>query len=205
MASRSEDRSGELLVIEWTLGGTRLRVLEPLTAELRMHANDLAGYYNEPTNRALMTNEHEFSAEDVALHFADIRAEGGRPFLLFENELLLGDCDLRHIEENQAEFAILVGARARQGQGRGTLFSVMVHALAFGHLGLERVYASVRPENAGSLRMLEKVGYTRDASPLARRYAEKHDDVCLSVAACAFEDGFAQNLSTQTIRVAVRP
>jgi|SRR5580692_2823123 RimJ/RimL family protein N-acetyltransferase len=195
---------GELLIAEWTVQGALFRVVEPRSAELGLHTTDLAAYYNEPDNRRLMTNEHEFSAEAVAHHFAELRAEGGRPFLLFEDDLLMGDCDLRNIEAGQAEFAILVGARARQGQGKGTLFSVMVHALAFGRLALRTVYASVRPENVGSLRMLQKVGYAVDASPEARRYAEADDDVCLSVSADAFAAGVAGELATRSIRVAVR-
>jgi RimJ/RimL family protein N-acetyltransferase len=57
----------------------------------------------------------------------------------------------------------------------------MALVLAFGPLALRRVYASVRPENAGSLRMFEKVGYVVDTSVDARRYAEEPDDVCVSI------------------------
>jgi [ribosomal protein S5]-alanine N-acetyltransferase len=195
---------GELFMVEWAIRDTLLRVVEPTPVEVRAHASTLANYYNEPDNRALMTNQHDFSAEDVALQFAEMRAAGGRPFLLFEGETFLGDCDLRHVEPHKAEFAIMVGARAEQGKGKGTLFSVMLLALAFGRLGLKRIYASVRPQNVGSLRMLKKVGYTFDESPEARRYAEEHDDMCLSVDAHAVATGGASRLATESIRVAVR-
>ena len=55
-------------------------------------------------------------------------------------------------------------------QGRG-LMSEAVHAataFALGEAGLHRVQAAVMPRNAGSLRVLEKVGYRREG--LAERY-----------------------------------
>ena len=176
----------ELFVVDWLVGELHLRLVEPTTDEVRSHAEALAGFYNEPYNRALLTNEHEFAADDVLVQFAEMREEGGRPFLLFADETMMGDCDLRHFEGTTAEFAILVGARARQAKGFGTRFSTMLLALAFESLGRETVYASVRPENIGSLRMLQKVGYIVDASPAARRFAEAEDDVCLSVDARTF-------------------
>jgi len=176
----------ELHMVEWRENDADLRLIEPTLDEVRVHAAMLAEFYNEPVNRALLTNEHEFDADDVILQFAEMREEGGHPFLLFADGAMMGDSDLRRIEGRTAEFAILVGARARQAKGFGTRFGVMMHAFAFGPLGLERLYASVRPENAGSLRMLGKVGYVVDTSPAARRFAEEDDDVCMSVDAAAF-------------------
>jgi RimJ/RimL family protein N-acetyltransferase len=185
----------ELLVAVWTLGERRLELVEPTEEEVRIHSKALAGHYNEPTNRALMTNTHEFAEGDVVDHFAEMRARGDRAFLLLVDGSLVGDCDLRHIEVRTAEYAVMIGPRASQGRGLGTRFSVMVLVLAFERLGLDRVYASVRPENTGSLRMFEKAGYAFDASPAARRYAEDPDDVCVSMTAEAFrrahDDGIA--------------
>jgi RimJ/RimL family protein N-acetyltransferase len=178
--------SKELFLVECLSSGTHLRLVEPTAAEVRSHAAALAEYYNEPVNRSLMTNEHEFSAEDVVEHFETMQGEGGHPFLLFENDTLLGDCDLRHIQDGTAELAIMVGARARQAKGYGTRFARMLTAFAFERLRLSTVYASVRPENTGSLRMFEKLGYVVDTSPKARRYAEEDDDVCLSIDPRAF-------------------
>jgi RimJ/RimL family protein N-acetyltransferase len=78
----------------------------------------------------------------------------------------------------------------------------MVLALAFERLGLDEIYASVRPENAGSLRMLEKVGYVVDASPAARRFAEASDDVCLSITAAALARLHREEMSR--IRIELR-
>jgi RimJ/RimL family protein N-acetyltransferase len=196
--------SGELFLVEWPVDGSELRLVEPTPAEVRMHATELASAYNEPTNRALMTNEHEFSAEDVVDQFEAMRKEGGRPFLLFDHDVLIGDSDLRRIEGDAAEIAIMVGARARQGKGYGTRFSWMLTAFAFDRLKLSKVYASVRPENAGSLRMFEKLGYVIDTSPEARRYAEEDDDVCLSIDRAAFANESGPRLAREPLRIRVR-
>jgi RimJ/RimL family protein N-acetyltransferase len=159
-----------------------LSLFEPTPDEVRAHAARLAADYNEPTNRALMTNETDMSPEDVVTMFEEMWAEGGHPFLLLDGAALVGDCDFRELDgAGNAEFAVMIGPRGAQGRGLGTRFGIMAHAVAFGPLGLRRVYAAIRPENAGSLRMFEKLGYARDESDAARRYAEAPDDVCLSI------------------------
>jgi RimJ/RimL family protein N-acetyltransferase len=194
--------TSQLILVEWQTPDVRLRIVEPTTDEVREHAGTLADFYNEPVNRALLTNEHEFCSDDVVEQFAEMFEEGGHPFLLFADETMVGDCDLRHIEGKTAEFAVLVGARARQARGLGTRFTTMAHVIAFGPLALERVFVSVRPENAGSLRMLGKVGYVVDTSPAARRFAEEEDDVCMSLAAAAFAR--AQGSAAEGMRVTTR-
>jgi RimJ/RimL family protein N-acetyltransferase len=194
--------SAERLVVEWRVGDARLRLVEPTTEEVRAHAATLAECYNEPRNRALLTNEHEFAPEDVVEQFDEMRRDGGRPFLLFSDDAMMGDCDLRHVEGSTAEFAIMVGAREHQARGLGTRFATMLHALAFGRLGMKRVYATVRPENAGSRRMLEKVGYVLDESPEARRFADAEDDVCVSVDAASFAR--AQGSAIAAVQVRLR-
>ncbi len=190
-------------VVEWAPSpADGLRLIEPTLRELRAVAGTLADYYNEPTNRALMTNEIEHSPGDVVEQYEEMWMEGDRPFLLYQGDALVGDGDLRGIEARRAEYAVLVGPRKTQAKGLGTRFSIMALALAFGPLQLEHVYASVRPENAGSLRMFEKVGYVVDASPEARRYAEADDDVCLSIGAPGFRRAHAAALAE--IRVSAR-
>ncbi len=190
--------AGRRLVVEWPAPeakGGALRLVEPTPAEVRAHAAALAGFYNDPHNSALMTNEHEFSPEDVEEHFDALVAEGGRTFLLFAGETLMGDCDLRHIAGGAAEYAVMVGARATQAKGFGTRFTLMALAVAFGELGLARVYAAVRPENAGSLRMFEKLGFARDESAEASAFKEEADDVCLSLGADAFRMAHAREVA----------
>jgi RimJ/RimL family protein N-acetyltransferase len=174
-------------VIELAQGGERLRAYEPTDGEVAAAAPRLAGFYNEPHNRVMLAHEAELSVADVVAHYGRLARDGGRAFLLERDGVLIGDADLRHVEGRHAEIAILVGDRAVQGRGLGTRFGVMVHAFAFHALRLERLYASIIPANAPSLRLFEKLGYDRDETPAARRYIDETDDVTLSLAPERFE------------------
>ena len=60
-------------------------------------------------------------------------------------------------------------ARSHNGRGIGTLLVRNAVALAW-ERGLHRVQAAVRPDNPGSLRVMEKAGFRREG--LALRYLE---------------------------------
>ena len=165
--------------VEWE----ELVALEPSAVEVAAHAPVLAAAYNDPHNAALMGHTREMSEVDVAQHFASVE----HPFLLFCDGVLAGDADLRDLEHGGAEFAFMIAAKESQGRGLGTRFALMVHALAFGSLGLERVYAAVVPANTASARVFEKLGYTVDASPAARARADDEADVVWSIGRREFE------------------
>ena len=154
--------------------------------EVAACAPALRAYYNEPHNRAMLAHEAELSLADVVEHYGRLSTQGGRGFLLERDGRLVGDADLRHVEGGTAEVAILIGERAAQGRGLGTRFGVMVHAFAFRALGLARLYASIIPSNAASLRLFAKLGYEPDDSPAARRTIDEPDDVTLSLSADRF-------------------
>jgi RimJ/RimL family protein N-acetyltransferase len=136
----------------------------------------------------MMSNETEMDRTAVIDHYAQVERDGGRNFLLYWQGQLMGDADLRHIDHaaGTAEFAILIGERPRQGRGFGARFAVMVHALAFGDLRLDRIYVSIIPANRASLRLFEKIGYSPDVTPAARRYIDEPDDVTLSLERTAY-------------------
>jgi RimJ/RimL family protein N-acetyltransferase len=182
------------IAARWQTAGSRVAIEEPTVDDVRAVATMLSGFYNEPINRALMTNEVSMSPDDVVAQFEEMWLDRGRPFLMSVDDVVVGDCDFRHIEQGDAEFAILVGPRTAQGHGLGTRFATLALAVAFGPLALRRIYASIRPENAGSLRMFAKVGLRVDASPGARRFAEEADDVCMSIDAATFREAHADAL-----------
>ena len=177
--------------IEWrTVGDGPLRAREPTPAEVAAAAPRLAAFYNEPHNRRMLTNTQDLSVDDVREHFAAVVVGGGRAFLLDDGEQLAGDADLRGVTATDAELAILIGERGRQGRGLGTRFAIMLHAFAFQVLRLERVYAAVSPENAASLRLFAKLGHEIDDGPRARRFADDPSDVTLSVGGRRFVEIF---------------
>jgi RimJ/RimL family protein N-acetyltransferase len=193
----------ERFVIELSDGGDELRALEPTRAEVATAAPRLASFYNERHNQAMLAHDDVSSVSDVVAHYRSLASEGARAFLLELDGALVGDADLRGVDAEQAEVAILIGQRAAQGKGLGTRFSVMLHAFAFRALGLRRLYASIIPANAASLRLFAKLGYERDDTPAARRHADEPDDVTLSLTPDVFER--LHSPMAARVRIAIRP
>jgi RimJ/RimL family protein N-acetyltransferase len=154
-------------------------LVEPTLAEVRSHATQLASAYNEPQNARLMGHDELLTPEDVVEHYRTIIEQGGRPFLLYLDGVLVGDADLRGIRNGAAEFAFLIASRDRQGKGLGTKLALIVHAAAFTVLELQRIYASVDPTNPASRRALEKLGYRSSDTEEARSFADEPGDVTL--------------------------
>jgi RimJ/RimL family protein N-acetyltransferase len=193
-----------LWAVEWEQGDETLTALEPTDDELRRAAPELAASYNDGHNRVMMGHDGEpHTAADVIDYYEALRTEGGRPFLLYMNGLLMGDADFRNIEESTGEFAIMIGGRASQGRGLGTRFALMLHLFGYDVLGLERIYISVIPANAASRRLFEKLGYQVDDSPEARELIDEETDLTMSLARSAFD---RTRLGDQaTIRLFERP
>lgn len=164
-----------------------LAAFEPTHEEVVRYSPLLAGYYNDPHNRSMMANTVAMTAGEVVEHLDSLTQSRGRPFLLELDGKMVGDADFRHISVNTAEFAILVGERALQGKGLGLGFGVLLHALAFRALALERVFVSIIPANRASQRLFAKLGYTADDSPLARSFADEASDLTFSLGRAAFE------------------
>ena len=182
--------------IEWRGEGEALMAIEPTEAEIADAASDLAAYYNDAHNRQMMAHEGEpFTAAGVATYYRELREEGSRPFLFQRAGVLVGDGDLRNIEDRTAEIAIMIGGRAVQGRGLGTRYAIMLHVFAFRVLGLERVFISVIPANTASRRLFEKLGYEIDDSPEARELIDDETDVTLSIARARFEGTVSASVS----------
>lgn len=164
-----------------------LAAFEPTAHEIVHASSLLAGFYNDPHNRAMMANTVAMTADDVVLHFGSLGRSGGRPFLLAVDGKTVGDADFRHISVTTAEFAILVGERSLQGMGLGLGFGILLHALAFQAFALERVFVSIIPQNVASLRLFAKLGYTADDSELARSFVDDASDLTFSLGREAFE------------------
>jgi RimJ/RimL family protein N-acetyltransferase len=175
--------------IEWQRDDARLQLIEPTAAEVADAAPVLASFYNEPHNRRLLANTIELTASDVVDVYRDLEAADGHAFLLLRDGVVAGDADLRRVAAagGTAEFALLIGDRALQGQGLGTHFAVMAHALAFATFKLQRLYIAIVADNAGSKRLFEKLGYQRDDTPAARAGADAPTDVTLSCPRARFE------------------
>lgn len=176
-----------MTTLSWTRDGRAYRAIEPDEALVREHVETLRDWYNLPANAQLMGNTVEMTADDVLEYWATVSERSARAFLLFVDDALAGDADLRHIERGRAEYAIMIGPLGLQGQGLGRTFSAMVHAFAFRALRLERVYVELKPENVRVHRMDLRLGYAPDDSPHARSLAEDASAITMSLDRAAFE------------------
>jgi RimJ/RimL family protein N-acetyltransferase len=177
-----------LWAVEWAQGDELLTALEPTDDELRRAAPALAVAYHDGHNQVVMGHDDEpHTAGDVIAYYEELRIEGGRPFLLYMDGVLMGDADFRNIADVKGEFAIMIGSRGSQGRGLGTRFALMLHAFGYDVLGLERIYISVIPANAASRRLFEKLGYQPDDSPEARALIDEESDLTMSLARSAFD------------------
>lgn len=186
----------ERFEIEWG----ELRAIEPFLDEVVHHAPALTAAYNDPRNATLLGHTTLLAEPDVLEHYETLFRDGAHPFLLLRQGALAGDGDLRDLAGGAAEFAFLVASPDAQGRGLGTRFATMIHALAFTRLGLERIYASVVPENVASRRVFEKLGYLEDDSVEARERADD-GDLVLSIDRATFLARHAAAIS----EIAIRP
>lgn len=163
-------------MIHYEVTCAELAIVEPTDDELEAALPTLLAGYNDPQNAPRLGHTSALSAADVREHYAALRATG-RAFLLCRDGIVVGDADLRAFSGQTAEFAFLIADPAVQGQGLGTRFARLVHALAFGPLGRARVYAAVLPDNTASRRVFGKLGYTVDNTVDAQDYGDPGDIV----------------------------
>jgi len=195
---------GRRLSVEWRAeraeGAMALRAVEPTPEEVLAAAPALAAGYNDPHNAGMMANTVLFSEEEIVAHYAAMKAAGARPFLLYRGAALVGDADFRNLQGARGEFALLIAARAEQNQGMGTRFAILLQAVAFGALGLQRVVVTILPQNTASRRLFAKIGFEVDASPEARAFAESDLDVAMSLDAATFARRHAGALAEVVVR-----
>jgi RimJ/RimL family protein N-acetyltransferase len=189
----------KLWTIESPIGQGKLVAFEPTEAEVLVAAPMLAIFNNDRHNSAMLTNTQEVTATEIVESYEFLRKSNGRPFLLEQEGVLMGDADFRNVSGGTAEFAILIGSRAQQSRGLGTRYAAMMHVAAFRVLGLERVFSSIVPTNLASRRMVEKLGYQLDQSCFAKSFAEEKDDIVMSIDWPRFELANAELIGEVTI------
>lgn len=174
----------------WRREGVPYRIVEPTPAEVRIHAGVLADWYNVPANAALMGNTQPMSFADVVEYWAEVPARAARGFLLFVEDDLVGDAELRGIARGApggiAEFSLMIGAPSTQGRGLGGIFAAIVHVVAFRELGLSRIYVQPKPENVRVQALERRLGYERDDSAIAKGFADDDRAITMSIEAEVF-------------------
>jgi ribosomal-protein-alanine N-acetyltransferase len=102
----------------------------------------------------------------------EIRNGTGFPFLIFspDGETLLGGVTLAHIQRGVTQSGVLGYWMGQRYAGKGLMTAAVraVANFAFDTLHLNRVEAACLPHNLASIRLLEKVGFSREG--YARKY-----------------------------------
>jgi len=87
----------------------------------------------------------------------DPRTDFDVAITLRESEKLIGGCRLKKVSDIEGHVGYIL-ARDQWGNGYATETAKALTDYGFSELNLHRVYATVHPENAASIRVLEKVG-----------------------------------------------
>lgn len=114
-----------------------------------------------------------------------LKAGTGLPFVITEDDRVVGQLSVSEISGGAMRSAQLGYWVAREVAGRGITTTAVALAIdvLFEHLGLHRVEICIRPENAPSLRVVEKLGMRHEG--LRERYihiaGEWRDHDCFAV------------------------
>jgi ribosomal-protein-alanine N-acetyltransferase len=106
-----------------------------------------------------------YSATGVAaaIAAAESARSAGQAFqyLVVDGERIVGRVNLTHVRRTHFHCADLGYRIGEHDGGRGIASRAVALCLeqAFGELGLQRIEATARPENAGSIRVLERNGF----------------------------------------------
>lgn len=96
----------------------------------------------------------------------DIREDQAYPFLVFRSSdrTLLGGVTLSNVRRGVAQTASLGYWMGEPHAGKGYMSAAVAALLPFAHgtLGLRRIEAACLPNNAASIRLLQRVGFRRE-------------------------------------------
>jgi len=147
-----------------TAGRLRLRHIE--TADLP----HLAGWINDPTVRAGIGPYLPRSVPNQVKWFEKMLAlpPDEQWFVIEVQEggawQMIGNCGFFAIDRHAqtVEVGIMIGERARWGQGYGTKTMLLLNELAFNTLNVNRIFLRVNENNLGAIRCYEKAGYRHE-------------------------------------------
>lgn len=127
--------------------------------------------------RAMVTVKYPFSETAASEFIERSNAEHTKRFAVLEanRDEILGCVSLLEIDEThlQAELSFFISAKA-SGKGLTTEAGKLVLRFGFFSLGLNRIYALHLMSNAGSAKVLEKLGFKGEG--VLRERVKKNDD-----------------------------
>lgn len=106
-----------------------------------------------------LEDSQNFLDRAIGKQSVDPRTDYDLGVALKSEDRLIGGCRVNKTSENEAHLGYIYNRRY-WGEGYATEAARSMVEFAFGELGLHRIYADVHLDNAGSIRVLEKVGMT---------------------------------------------
>lgn len=183
--------------IQWSVSDLgELRAVKCDLKLLQLHSNWLAQCYNEPYNQEMMGNSQCFTSENVIEYYQESWQKGNLMFLLFVGDEIVGDADYRNCSKGCAEFVIMIGSRNWQGKSLGTNFGIMLHHFAFDFFQFKKIYSTILPQNKVSIKLFNKLGYSIDNTPAAKKFADSDVDLCFSISDNQFNNRYSNLLNT---------
>ena len=130
------------------------------------------------------------TSEDTRKFMKDVLIEQSRnprneftlAIILKESSELIGACSLTRTEPFQGEIGYSLN-REFWGYGFATEAAKALLIFAFAELNLHRVYATCRPRNIGSSRVLEKIGMKKEGHLREHRFfkGQWHDSLLYAI------------------------
>ena len=126
--------------------------------------NDIHEYGSDPEVVKYMhfgPNTHQdsqnFLNQAIGKQSMEPRTDYPLAVVLKSEDKLIGGCRINKVSENEAHLGYILN-RTYWGNGYATEAAKAMVEFAFNELGVHRVYADCHPENAASIRILEKLG-----------------------------------------------
>lgn len=113
---------------------------------------------------------------------------------LVENDKYIGNVMLQEIDyiDGSAHVPVLIGAKDEWGKGYATEARLMILKFAFEERRLNRIWALVKEDNIGSIKMLEKCGYKKEGvlRQSIFKNGQYHNQVMMAVLREDFEEAY---------------
>ena len=146
---------------------TKRLLLRPMSAE---DADELLLIFSDPRVMASFDDQlfdRSMMERWVPRNLAhqDTYGYGLFSVLLRDEELVIGDCGLEHMDlEGVPEVELGYDFRSDYlGRGLATEAATAVRDFAFGELGLTRLISLIRPSNVASIRVAERIGMVKES------------------------------------------
>lgn len=120
-------------------------------------------WINDPLNNAYLHYDIPLNAEDTMKWFEKNKNNPSRCDMIIEyNHLPVGVIGIINMEKKKGEYYITLGDTNQKRKGISLRATQLILDLAFGRLGLEKVWLCVDEKNYPARRLYEKVGFTQE-------------------------------------------